>query len=173
MKNLKLMLLPLGVAALFAACGQENRNPVGKWETAAPETVTQTISGATSATRTLTFDFVAPAADTTGSFTLTADYDITAPADSTSAPVSYKATASINGTWTRDADDDDDYLLTFDRNSLSVSGVDAPVLGPVTDAFLGSLAPFTAIEDVEVSKDKKHMTFETKNPEVKYHFTSK
>lgn len=104
---------------------------------------------------------------------MTADYEVTMPSDSIAEGISYKVTASIDGTWTRDTDDDDDYLLAFDKNSLSVAGTDAPELGPVTDAFMNSLQQYTMIEDVEVSKDGTHLTFETKSPEVKYHFVKK
>lgn len=173
MKTFKTLILALGVAAAFTSCDKSNSNPEGKWTSAAPVAVTETVAGASSAVKTMTFDFVAPINGGAGEVTYTADYDITAstPAaasDSVVAP--YKVTASIKGTWTRDDDNQDEYLLTFDRNSLSVAGVDAPMLGPVTDAFLSSLAQFTSIEDVEVSKDGTHMSFETDNPDAKYQF---
>lgn len=175
MKTINAVLLSIGVAAAMASCGQENTNPVGNWTSAAPESVTESVSGATAATRTMTIDFNQPQGDADGILTLTADYDVTAPAvaDSVAVPKSYKATATVNGKWSQDADDKDDYLLSFDTNTLNVQGVDAPELGPVTDAFLNSLSNFTTIEDVEVSKDGTHMTFETKNPDVKYHFVKK
>lgn len=174
MKITKTLLLSMGVAALFAACGHNvnDDDPTGNWTSAAPISVTAGVDGAKSATKALTFDFTKPESGDTGNLTLTADYDVTAPAANDST-VSYKVTASIKGTWTQDVDDHDDYLLTFDKNSLSVSGTDAPELGPVTDEFLNSLASFTTIEDVEVSKDGTHLTFEAGHPDVKYHLVKK
>lgn len=175
MKTTKALLLTIGLTAALAACGHHNDDdPTGSWTSAAPQSVTQTVDGAKSATRTLTFYFNAPVGKEAGEMTFTADYDVTIPSATDSvASQSYKATASVKGTWTQEADSHDDYLLTFDKNSLSVNGVDAPELGPVTDDFLNSLSQFTTIEDVEVSKDGSHMTFEVGHPEVKYHFVRK
>lgn len=176
MKATKTILFSLGVAAtaIFAACGtqaHDDDNPTGSWTASAPESVTASVPGASTASKTLSFDFVAPTEGTDGQVTLVALYDVTAPTDS--VPASYTVTASIKGTWTQDSDDHDDYLLTFDTNTLAVSGADAPELGPVTDDFLNSLAQYTTIEDVEVSKDGTHMTFEVGKPEVKLHFIKK
>lgn len=177
MKLSKTLFITLGMAAALSACGNHHNddNPTGRWTSAAPVSVTAGVADASSATKSMTFDFNAPAAGSDGEVTLTADYDVTAsvPTDSVPVQVTYKVTASVKGTWTQDADDHDDYLLTFDKNSLNVNGTDAPELGPVTDEFLNSLAGFTTIEDVEVSKDGTHMTFETNNPDVKYHFVRK
>lgn len=177
MKATKILFLSMATAALFASCGQQHDddNPTGAWTASAPESVTQAIADATSATKTVSIDFAAPVGEADGVVTLSADYDITVPyvTDSTTNATSYKATATISGTWTQDVDDHDDYLLTFDTNSLAVNGVNAPVLGPVTDEFLSSVKAFTTIEDVEVSKDGTHLTFETKHPDVKYHFVKK
>lgn len=163
------MLLAVGAVASLASCDKEIKNPEGSWKSAAPEKVTESIEGAASATQEMELDFKAPAADAEGVVTLTTVYDVTkAVPDSVGS--SYKVTASIQGTWTAEKGEDDDYLLTFDKNTLSVSGVDAPELGIMTDVFLNSLSKFTTIEDVEVSKDKAHLTFETNKPEVKYHF---
>lgn len=176
MKATKIFLLAIGMGAAFAACNEsKNDDPTGAWASAAPEKVTDSIEGATSATQTLAFDFNAPVGDAAGQLTYTADYDVTVPfvTDSATNKKSYQVTASIKGTWTQSTDDKDDYLLTFDKNTLSISGTDAPELGPVTDVFLNSLAKFTTIEDVEVTKDGSHMTFETEHPDVKYHFVRK
>lgn len=175
MKATKTILFSLGFAALLTACGhdQKNENPVGNWTSAAPVSVTASIANASTAQKSLSFDFTAPAAEANGTFTMTADYDVTPAAAANDSVQTYQVKATINGTWTQDTDDQDDFLLTFDKNTLSVNGTNAPELGPVTDDFLNSLAQFTTIEDVEVSKDGQHMTFETKNPEVKYHFVKK
>lgn len=176
MKVTKALVLTAAVAAMFTACSQhDDDNPTGSWTSSAPQSVTQSVVGATSATKSVSIDFQARDGKAPGELTFTADYDVkaTVPTDSVAKEVSYKVTASIKGSWAQDGDSHDDYLLTFDTNSLSVSGTDAPELGPVTDDFLTSLTTFTSIEDVEVSKDGTHMTFETKHPEVKYHFVKK
>lgn len=168
-KTIGAMLLAFGAMATLASCEHENTNPQGSWKSAAPEKVAENIEGASSATQDVTIDFEAPVGDADGVVKLSSVYDVTkAEADSVGAK--YQVTASIQGTWTQDVDDHDDYLLTFDRNTLSVNGTDAPELGPVTDIFLSSLSKYTTIEDVEVSSDKAHMTFETKTPKAKYHF---
>lgn len=173
MKTTKALLLTIGLTAALAACGHhDDDDPTGSWSSAAPISVTQGVDGAKSATKTITIDFNAPTAGE-GSMTFTADYDVTLPAANDSVPSAYKVTATVNGTWAKDSESHDDYLLTFDKNSLNVSGTDAPELGPVTDEFLNSLGNFSVIEDVEVSKDGQHMTFETGKPEVKYHFVRK
>lgn len=175
MKALNAFMIALGIAATGAtmvSCGHDDDSLVGKWTSSAPEVVTESVTGASSAVRTLTFDFTAPTEGTTGDLTLTANYDVTDAAATDSVAAKYTVVATIKGKWSQDVDDHDDYLLQFDRNSLSVTGTDAPVLGPVTDSFLNSLSAFTSIEDVEQSKDKQHLTFETKNPEVKYHLVS-
>lgn len=159
---------------MLTACGEsENENPTGSWTSSAPQTVTTAIAGATTATKTVSVDFIAPTTGATGDLVFTADYDVTLPADSAGVASSYKVTASIKGTWAQDGDDKDDYVLTFDRNTLTVNGTDAPELGPVTDEFLSSLAAFTTIEDVKVNKDGSTLSFETEKPDVNYTFVKK
>lgn len=173
MKTLSTAIIAAALVASLASCDSHNENPEGSWTSASPESVTEQIAGAKSATQSLSLNFAPGEGETPGVVTLTADYDITLqPNDSVAAPA-YKTTATITGTWTRKGDDRDEYLLTFDPNSLSVSGIDAPELGPVTDAFLNTAARFTQIEDVEASKDGQHLTFETKNPDVEHHFVKK
>lgn len=177
MKTTKTLLFAVGLAAAFTACStKDDENPTGSWVEAAPQSVTETVAGAKTATKVISIDFQAPASKgQAGELTYAAEYDVTVAADSaTETPASsYKVTASIKGTWAQDGDDDDDYLISFDKNSLSVQGTDAPELGPVTDDFMNSLSKLTSIEDVEVSKDGAHLTFETKAPKVKYHFVKK
>lgn len=171
MKNTKLLLAILGIGAVFTACAdKQNESPVGSWQSAAPESVTGKIADAASASKTLAFTFEAPKGDSDGVVTLTANYDLVS-TDSVASP--YTVTASIKGTWKAESVNDDDYILAFDRNSLTVTGTDAPILGPVTDDFISSLAPFTKIEDVKVSKDGKQLKFETDKPEVDYIFVAK
>lgn len=176
MKTSKILFYSIGLAAIVTACSNnKEENPEGTWLASAPQTVTQSIEGATSATKVTTIEFQTPAEKQPGVVVYTADYDVTVPyvTDSISGSTSYKVTASINGTYVKDNKDDDEYLLTFDKNTLNVAGTNAPELGPVTDEFLNSIAPLTAIEDVKVNKDRTHLTFETKNPEVKYVYVAK
>lgn len=176
MKTTKAILLTLGLAAIMTACGNHaDKDLSGSWTSAAPINVTKTVAGATSATKTLAVDFTAPTGDAAGEVTLTADYDVTAPVvtDSVTESRSYKVTASVRGTYSRVKGEDDEYLLTFDKNTVDVQGTDAPELGPVTDDFISSLDPLTSIEDVEISKDGNHLTFDTDHPDVHYHFVKK
>lgn len=167
----------MGAAAMLTACGnsKNDENPAGNWQSASPESVTEVVEGATSAVKTLSIDFNSPVGEAPGELTFSADYDVTVPfvTDSTTNATTYKATATVKGTWVKENGEDDDYLLTFDKNTLSVNGVNAPELGPVTDEFLNSLGRFSSIEDVEVSKDGSHLTFEAGKPEVKYHFVKR
>lgn len=169
MKKTSTLIISLGLVAAFTACSDKNENPTGSWTSAAPTTVTINDVPATTATKTISFDFVAPVDKAAGQFSYTADYDVKATAEQPA----YKATASIKGTWTPKDREDDEYLLTFDKNSLSVSGVDAPGLGAVTDQFMSDLTKFVKIEDVKVSKDGTHMQFETSHPDTDYHFVKK
>lgn len=175
MKITKALVLGLGLTAALAACGHHNDDdPTGSWKLAAPQSVTASVADATSATKTISIDFNAPVGDADGVMTFSADYDVTAPFETDSTKtVTYQVTASVKGTWAKEANEHDDYLLTFDKNTLSVNGTNAPELGPVTDEFLNSLGQFTTIEDVEVSNDGSHLTFEAGHPEVKYHFVKK
>lgn len=171
MKTPKLLLLSLGIAALFASCGaKDDENPTGSWKSASPISVTENIIGASTATKTMTMDFSEPVGEAPGEVVLTATYDVklTPESDKPEAITSYQATATIKGTWMQSVDDKDDYILSFDRNTLDVKGIDAPELGPVTDAFINYIASLTTIEDVKVSKDKTNLSFETENPDVKY-----
>lgn len=173
----KTLMAALAVAAIFTACSaHRDDDPTGTWTSAAPISVTKNVAAATTASKTITIDFVAPVGDAAGTLVYTADYDVTAPYvtdEGTTESRSYKVTASIKGTWAQEKHEHDDYLLTFDQNTLTVNGIDAPELGPVTDEFMTTLTTFTSIEDVEVSDNGTHMTFETDHPDVKYHFVKK
>lgn len=161
------------VAFALAGCAGDENKLIGEWQTAVPKSVKEKVADATYATQSLTIKFGQGEDVTTGPVELTSEYDMTAPADSAGNAANYKVTAKISGTWTRDVDDQDDYLLAFDKNSLKVEGKDAPELGPVTDLFLNSLARFSTIDDVEVSKDGKSMSFEIENPDATIQFVKK
>ena len=163
MKAINRILLGAAIflgAATFASCSSDNDRMIGKWETATPTTVFPTIPGTVSSTATTTIEFSKGTDSKSGPVKLTTIYEMTLPSDSTAmAPVS-TVNASINGTWTRDDKDDDDFFLSFDQNSLSVNAISAPELGPVTQVFLSSLARYTRIDDVEVNKANTVLTFE-------------
>lgn len=172
MKFTKVLFLSFGIAAMFAACGSNDDSPVGKWESATPESITKSIDGAVAASKTTTLDFSAPKENGEGDVVLTSNYDVTVPfvTDSATNSSNYQVTATIKGTWTKEGDSHDDYLLSFDKNSLSVNGTNAPELGGVTDEFINSLNKYASIEDVEVSNNGTRLSFESGKPEVKFNF---
>lgn len=176
MKTTSALLIALGATAALTACSTKDsdENPVGAWTSAAPENVTTTVSGAASAMRVTDIEFAEPAqGETSGALSVAAKYTVTPTAEGDSVAQPYVVDATISGTWTPKESDDNEYILAFDTNSLSVAGIDAPELGPVTDAFLSSLSQVTSIEDVKVSKDRATLSFEAGKPEVKYQFVKK
>ena len=168
--RLALGALFLGSAAAIASCSESKNEMIGSWTAAAPQAVVPTISGTVSATEVTSFVFDEGTDKSSGPVKMTTDYNITLPADSLGNPRSCTVKASVSGRWTRDEKDDDDYYMAFDRNTLDVAAVDADDLGGVTDAFLGSLARYTAIDDVEVNKDGSSLVFEVESPDAKLHF---
>lgn len=173
MKKLFGMAAMALAAVLLPSCSKDNSSLMGEWQSAAPVSVKEAVADATSASQTLTINFQAGKAVQEGSLEFTSEYDMTAPADSTGAVKSYKVIAKVSGTWALESGEDDDYILTFDRNSLSVTGQDAPELGPTTDLFLSQLARYSKIEDVKVAKDGKTMSFELDHPDVTLQFVKK
>lgn len=180
MKNIKAFLLSFGVGvlgfgAMLTSCDyHSDDNPEGRWTSAAPQSVTLANADSTRLMKTISMDFSARENDKPGVVTLTAEYSkvATNATDSVSSKP-YSVTATIQGTYTLANDEHDEYLLTFDKNSLSVKGTDAPELGPVTDDFLSSIATYTSIDDVEVTKDGANLQFETSSPKVKHLFVKK
>lgn len=170
--------LAVGAALLFGAaaissCSEENNKMIGTWTSSAPEAVVSAIEGTTSATAITTFEFSEGAEKSNGPVKMTTDYTVTAP-DSVGNAINYTVKASVEGKWTREEKGDDDYYLSFDQNTLDVAGVDAPDgLGAVTANFLGSLAQYSKIEDVDVTKDGSVLSFELDNPDRKVSFTKK
>lgn len=165
MKTLKTLAIGAAVlmgAAAFSSCS-DSKDITGTWTSSAPEAVVPAIDGASAATAVTTFEFKEGSAKGYGPMKLVKDYTVTLPADSLGKAETYTVNASVEGTWTRSDKDAEDYTFSFDQNSLSVSGVGAPELGPVTSAFLGSLAQYTSIEDMEISNDGKVMKFELDN----------
>ncbi len=164
--------LPFGAATL-SSCPEVNNAMIGTWRSSTPEVVVPAIEGSPSATAITTFEFSEGTEKSNGPVKMTKDYPITAP-DSVGNAVNYTVKASVEGKWTREEKGDDDYFLSFDQNSLDVDGTDAPDgLGAVTANFLGSLAQYQKIEDVDVTKDGSVLSFELDNqkPDVKLTFT--
>ncbi len=174
----KINLMAVGAAVLFggavlSSCTEDNNKMIGTWSSSAPETVVPAIEGATSATAITTFDFSEGTDKGSGPVKLTKDYTVTAP-DSVGNAINYTVKASVEGKWTREEQGDDDYYLSFDQNTLDVAGVDAPDgLGAVTANFIGSLAQYSKIEDVDVTKDGSVLSFELESNDMKLSFTKK
>lgn len=158
-------------AAAMTSCSEDNNAMIGTWTSATPEVVVPAIEGASSATAVTTFDFSEGTEKSNGPVKMTKDYTVTV-ADSVGNPVNYTVKASVEGRWTREDKGDDDYFISFDQNTLDVAGVDAPDgLGAVTANFLGSLAQYSKIEDVEVTKDGSVLSFELESTDAKVSFT--
>lgn len=162
MKTFNKILLGAAVvigAAAFSSCSGGDEM-IGTWESSTPSQVFPTISGTVSATASTTIEFIKGDTHKSGPVKLTTIYEMTLPPDSTGVSALSTVNASIQGTWTRDDRDEDDFILTFDKNTLSVNAISAPELGPVTDTFMSSLSRYTQIDDVEVNKDKTILKFE-------------
>ncbi|MDE5793510.1 MAG: hypothetical protein K2I08_02195 [Muribaculaceae bacterium] len=170
--------LAVGAALLFGAaslssCSEDKNEMIGTWTSSTPEVVVPAIEGSTSATAITTFEFSEGTEKSNGPVKLTKDYTVTAP-DSVGNAINYTVKASVEGKWTREEKGDDDYYLSFDQNTLDVAGVDAPDgLGAVTANFLGSLAQYSKIEDVDVTKDGSVLSFELESTDAKVSFTKK
>ncbi|MDE6017842.1 MAG: hypothetical protein K2G85_03390 [Muribaculaceae bacterium] len=160
--------LAVGAALLFGAaalssCSEDKNEMIGTWTSSTPEVVIPVIEGTNSATAVTTFEFSEGSEKSNGPVKMTTDYTVTAP-DSVGNPINYTVKASVEGKWVREEKGDDDYYLSFDQNTLDVAAVDAPDgLGAVTSSFLGSLAQYQKIEDVEVTDDGSVLSFELDN----------
>lgn len=170
--------LAVGAALLFGAaalssCSEDKNEMIGTWTSSTPEVVVPAIEGTNSATVITTFEFSEGTEKGNGPVKMTKDYTVTAP-DSVGNAINYTVKASVEGKWTREEKGDDDYYLSFDQNTLDVAGVDAPDgLGAVTANFLGSLAQYSKIEDVDVTKDGSVLSFELESTDAKVSFTKK
>ena len=154
------------------------------------------------ATSLLKIDFVDNLQKTGGAVTLNSDINVTRTIDADSLSqgqpyeVKFAATASVDGTWSYDIDDDDDVLLALDLAKLKIDldgskvTFTQPAATVVPQAHLDSLATkyidtwkrdltgavssdlarYTVIDDIELSRDGNMMTFEIESPETKLHF---
>lgn len=121
---------PILSIALFAlACTACSRHADinGAW-TSTPSRIDNEIAMAAEATSVLGLDFNAPRGANSGTVTVTAIIDATQPVaagqlDGFAEPyeVSVTATATINGKWSYEDNDDDDILLFLDNNTLQVN----------------------------------------------------
>lgn len=148
----------LGIG-IFASCSDSGK-VIGTWKSSVPARVFPTIPGTVSSTSTTTIEFMKGDNSKSGPVKLTTVYEMTLPPDSTGVSALSTVNATVSGKWTINEKDDDDYYLTFDKNSLSVNAISAPELGPVTETFLSSLVRYTSIDDVEVNKEKTILKFE-------------
>lgn len=185
------LLLP-GIA-LLSSCGNKKADFIGEWKAVKPVAVTSEITGAESATEEITLVFSETKGNTAGKVEMTGRFKVSMalPSDSTavSVPVTFTADARCDGSWTPDGDDYDDLLLAFDYEAIAVT-VDTTSLAAggklsaehlsstaelckmkVENAFRSTLARYSVLDDVEVSKDRTSMDFELKNPKEKVYFT--
>ena len=127
-----------------------------------------------------------------GSWTAHAPVSVGSQIASTPYEVHFVATASVDGRWAYDVDDDDDLLLSFDystikidvdKNKLSFApDVDSTVRQQMVDfyssawskelsrVFRDDLSKYSVLDDIEVSDNGKMMSFEIQSPEVKLRF---
>lgn len=188
---LSAILLP-GIA-LLSSCTEKKADFIGEWRAVKPVTVTSEITGAESATEEITLVFSEAKGNTSGKVEMTGRFKVSMalPSDSTavSVPVTFTADARCDGSWTPDGDDYDDLLLAFDYEAITVT-VDTTSLSAgaklspehlsstselcrmkVENAFRSTLARYSVLDDVEVSKDRTSMDLELQNPKEKVYFT--
>ncbi len=146
-------------AAMLVACDGDDRM-IGKWETVRPALVFPTISGTVSSIKSSTLEFSQGPDKNSGGVTVTTEYKMTLPADSTGVCETSVVLASVDGTWTREDEYDDELVINFDKNSLDVDAENVPELTAVTDIFLTSLAKLSRIDAVEVTNDNTMLSFE-------------
>lgn len=188
---LSAILLP-GIA-LLSSCTEKKADFIGEWRAVKPVSVTSEITGAESATEEITLVFSEAKGNTSGKVEMTGRFKVSMalPSDSTavSLPVTFTADARCDGSWTPDGDDYDDLLLVFDYEAITVT-VDTTSLSAgaklspehlsstselcrmkVENAFRSTLARYSVLDDVEVSKDRTSMDLELQNPKEKVYFT--
>lgn len=137
-------LLGVTAAGTLGACS-ENAPYAGQWQ-GTPENIVS-IPGASDATATLTLDF-APSEQKGGTGTVNisavveVEQAVTGAMPGIDEPyeVSVAATASITGRYTRDGDDDDDLIVTFDPETMNVN-VDPSGVTFSTNVLTGAQQP--------------------------------
>lgn len=169
---------------------------IGSWTAHAPVSVGSQIP-ASSVSSVVSLDFSDDQQNTDGVVTLSSVYDVSQSVDGdtlvgTPYEVHFVATASVDGRWAYDVDDDDDLLLSFDystikidvdKNKLSFApDVDSTVRQQMVDfyssawskelsrVFRDDLSKYSVLDDIEVSDNGKMMSFEIQSPEVKLRF---
>lgn len=161
----------LCAGAIFTSC-DSTPDIAGQWRSNNPEDITVKAPMASMASSVTTLEFQRDQSKGQGTVTLSDSYEITA-AGQTGVTVS--GTASVNGRWETDVDDQDDLVLTYDMATLKVdlSGDSASVAvwrPEVERLFRADINRFSVVEDVEVNKGATMMTLEVKAPETKLHF---
>ena len=152
------------------------------------------------ATSLLKIDFVDNLQKTGGAVTLNSDINVTRTIDADSLSqgqpyeVKFAATASVDGTWSYDIDDDVLLALDLAKLKIDLDGSKVTFTQPaatvvpqahldslatkyidtwkrdLTGAVSSDLARYTVIDDIELSRDGNMMTFEIESPETKLHF---
>lgn len=185
-------------ASALASCSDDARFE-GIWKSIAPITITDQADGSESILADITMNFGENQNNDGGDLGITYGFTAVKPlGDGKAAPgeITVKGTAEVPGHWTYDIDDDDNLLIeinssaikvNIDKENITFAGAGAAAL---TDAQRESMAEdlakrcaagmkaaieadarrFTVIEDVEVSKDRKTLGFETKSPKTDYRF---
>lgn len=178
--------------ALFVSCDHKN-DIVGSWTASSPVSIGAEMPAAASATSLMSIDFLAPESGAPAKFNLSTLIEATqAVRPDTLAldspyEVSVAATASVSGTWSYDGDDD--VLLAFDMNTLSVdvdpagvafsenllTGAQQPAVDSlktrtaeiwkrqITNVFKTSLHRYSKLDDVEVTSKGTALKFEVKD----------
>ncbi|MDO4320553.1 MAG: hypothetical protein Q4C34_08260 [Bacteroidales bacterium] len=180
----------VGALAAVTACSS-GAEFAGSWSSMAPSDITAKIPGAADATSLLVIDF-ADGSDA-GFVSVTSNFTVTKLRDG--GKVDAKGKAVIDGKWTYDVDDADDVLLDLNYSTLKVSVDDVTVsdspAARLTKAEIDSVKAavaescrhemsvamssemrrFSVIKDIEVSKDRRTLSFEIESPETDLRFS--
>lgn len=179
-------------AMLPASCSHENKI-IGSWTASSPVSIGAEMPAAATATSLMTIDFMPAESGAPAKFNLSTLIEATqAVRPDTLAldspyEVSVAATASVSGTWSHDGDED--ILLAFDMNTLSVdvdpagvafsenmlTGAQQPAVDSltartaeiwkrqITNVFKSSLHRYSKLDDVEVTAEGTALKFEVKD----------
>ena len=196
------LLIGLSSVAAIAMSGCAKDAPfIGDWETA-PVAIEQGIPPTSTGTAATSIAFMHGDDNTGGKVTLSQDYDIRQHVGYGSGmtfEVHVAGTATVDGAWTYDVDDDDDLLLTFnpatmkldiDTNevvcneaseneavkaacdTLKAQGLPMWKM-TMEDLLRRQMSHFSVVEDVELAKDKNTLSIDLENPDRKLVLTRK
>ncbi len=196
----KIYLAPLLATASLAlglqltSCTEKPAPFIGAWQSIAPLNLDFKMQEYDNILANVSLDFKDSQQDTDGPVSLKCSYDAVRMPDTSapagSAKTTFSADASVKGTWSYDVDDHDDLLIVFDYSSIDVtidkSSISNPSFANFTPAQIDSVAAvytseiktsfregimrLSAIEDVDVSKDGKILSFEVEDPDQDFKF---